>query len=110
MKNSRNKGKNGELEFCKLAREHGHTARRSQQFSGDKQDGDPDVIIDTPVAIHTEVKRRESGNIDQWLAQATDDAREGAIPVVAHRRNGEKWKITLSADDFFRLIGKGSEK
>ena len=100
MTNSRRKGKVGELEFCRLARKHGYDAYRSQQYSGDKEKGDPDVK-GLP-GLHPEIKRRERLDLDGWLAQARSES-SGCIPIVAHRRNNEKWKITMDADDFFEI-------
>ena len=37
------------------------------------------------------------------LQQATRDAKNGEIPIVAHRKNGEKWKVTMWASDWFKL-------
>ena len=100
MTNSRQKGAKGEREFAKLARSHGFDAYRSQQFSGHKEKGDPDVVIK---GLHPEIKRREKLDLDTWLAQAKSECKDGAIPIVAHRKNNEKWKVTMGADDFFKL-------
>lgn len=98
--NSREKGKKGEREFARLCREHGFAnARRSQQYSG--INGDADVV--GLEGIHIEVKRVEKLNIEKALQQSIRDSKEGEIPIVAHRRNREEWKITMRADDFFKL-------
>lgn len=90
--NSRDKGKRGELEFAHYLKERGIEARRGQQFSGG---GDsPDVVTDL-TGVHFEVKRREAGNPYHWLKQATDDAGISKIPIVAHRRNDQKWMAIL---------------
>ena len=98
--NSKEKGKKGEREFAKLCREHGFAnARRSQQYSG--INGDADVV--GLEGIHIEVKRVERLNIDEAMKQSIRDSKEDEIPIVAHRRNREEWKITMRADDFFKL-------
>lgn len=94
---SREKGKRGEREFAKLCREFGYNARRGQQYNG--LDGEDVVGLD---GIHVEVKRVEKLNIEKALQQAEKD-RQGKIPIVAHRKNGEKWKITMRAEDWFIL-------
>ena len=97
-KMSRDKGKVGEREVVHLLKDHGIEARRGQQFCG--ASGDPDVVTD---GLHIEVKRRERLNIEEAMQQARADAREGTIPTVWHRRNGEKWKVTLDAENFIDL-------
>ena len=98
--NSREKGKKGEREFARLCREHGFAnARRSQQYSG--INGDADVV--GLEGIHIEVKRVERLNIDEAMKQSIRDSREGEMPIVAHRRNREEWKVTMRAEDWFEF-------
>mgnify|MGYP001343387341 CR=1 FL=1 len=97
--NSREKGKKGEREFARLCREHGFAnARRGQQFSG--IEGKDVVGLE---GIHIEVKRVERLNIEQALQQAERDKKKGEIPIVAHRRNREAWKVTMRAEDWFEF-------
>lgn len=104
--NSREKGKAGEREFAALCRKHGfENARRGQQFSG--IEGKDVVGLD---GIHIEVKRVERLNIEQALQQAERDKKEGEIPIVAHRRNREEWKVTMKAKDWFELYRAWREK
>ena len=98
--NSREKGKRGERELAKVLRDLGYNTRRGQQYSG--LQGDADVIgIE---GLHIECKRVERGlNLDEALNQSVRDAREGELPVVMHRRNKERWKVTLYLEDFDKL-------
>ena len=97
--NSREKGKAGEREFAALCRKHGfENARRGQQYSG--IEGKDVIGLD---GVHIEVKRVERLNIEQALQQAERDKKENEIPIVAHRRNRESWKITMRAEDWFEL-------
>jgi len=97
--NSKRKGKRGELEFSNLCKEHGFNTRRSQQYSG--INGDADVVgLD---GIHVEVKRVERLNISNAMQQAIRDSKEGEIPIVAHRKNRENWKVTMKLDDWFKF-------
>ena len=99
--NSRNKGKKGELEIVHVLKDLGFAeVRRGQQFSG--ANGDADVV--GIKGIHIEVKRRERTDIHNWLCQAIQDAREGELPVVFHRRNHEEWKASCRLCDFTELI------
>ena len=104
--NSREKGKRGERELASVLRDLGHQARRGQQFSG--LYGDADVI--GVEGLHIECKRVEKGlNLEKALEQSTRDAREGEVPVVMHRRNNERWKVTLYLEDF-DAVWKGRSK
>ena len=37
------------------------------------------------------------------MKQAIEDSGEEEMPVVAHRKNREDWKITMLADDWFEI-------
>ena len=97
--NSRAKGKAGELELAQLLRAYGYTARRGQQYSG--ANGDADVV--GLQGVHIECKRVERLNIDNAMQQSINDARELELPVVMHRRNGKRWLVTMTLDDFMNL-------
>ncbi|MGE0576144.1 MAG: hypothetical protein AB7F22_07780 [Reyranella sp.] len=105
MKNSRAKGKAGELELAKKLRERGYGARRGQQFKGGADSPD---VVGLP-GFHIEAKRVEgkTKGVYAWLAQAISDASEGATPVVMHRANGEEWVAILRLDDFLNLLWTG---
>ena len=96
MTNSRRKGKEGELELSHILAGYGFDTRRGQQYSGATGDAD---VVGVP-GIHIECKRCETTLIDDWLDQATRDAREGEIPVVMHRRSRKVWKATMSLADY----------
>lgn len=97
---SRNKGKGGELEFAnKLGwMMNDPNVRRGRQFCGGQDS--PDVRNDDCLPkVHVEVKRAESLSLYKALAQAEEDAGEGKIPVVAHRRNNRPWVLIIRMDD-----------
>ena len=95
--NSRAKGAQAEREVAKIFTSCGFPARRGQQFSGIGES--PDVVCPTLTNIHIEVKRVEMLNIEAAYQQADRDAK-GKLPIVVHRKKGEKWKVTLSLADF----------
>ena len=97
--NSKQKGAAGERELSHFLGKFGFCARRSQQYAGANGDAD---VVGVP-GLHIECKRVERLNIDNALAQATKDARDGEIPIVFHRKNRTKWKVTLSADLFMYI-------
>lgn len=98
---SRTKGKVGELELAALLKFHGFDARRGQQFSGGKDS--PDVVCEALKDFHFECKRVESGNLYNWMTQATNDA-DGKIPVVMHRKSRQDWVAILPAGLFLQLL------
>ncbi len=100
--NSRAKGKRGELELAAYLREHGHQARRGQQFSGTETSAD--VVCASLPGVHLECKRVEAGNPYAWLDQAIRDC-GSKLPVVAHKRNRRDWIAVLRFDDLLKLLG-----
>lgn len=103
--NSRRKGKAGELELAHYLTERGYDARRGQQFSA--ANGDPDVIGLS--GVHIECKRVERLDLDSALEQSVRDARAGEVPVVIHRKNRQKWRVTMLLDDFLDMYGGNHE-
>ena len=104
--NSRSKGCRGEREWRDQLREEGFTARRGQQFAGGADS--PDVICEELKALHMEVKRVQNLNLDKACEQAEKDSC-GKSWIVAHRKNNKKWKVTMSANLFFKLLREGME-
>lgn len=98
MTNSRAKGAEGERQFARLCRDNGFDCRRGQQFSG--IEGEDVVGLR---GIHIECKRVEKLNIENAMVQSRRDAKEDEIPIVAFRRNHEKWKVCMDAEDWFDL-------
>ena len=98
--NSNRKGKNGELEFVNLCKEHGfYKARRSQQYAGINSDAD---VVGLP-ELHVEVKRVERLNIDKAIEQSERDKATDTMGMVAHRKNNKDWLITMKAEDWFEI-------
>ena len=100
--NSRNKGKNGELELCRTLREYGFECRRGQQYCGSSGDAD---VIGLP-GIHIECKRVEHLNLYDAVGQSARDAREGELPAVFHRKNHCEWLVTMRLSDWVQIYGE----
>lgn len=98
--NSRAKGKRGELEWASFCRQNGYDCRRTAQYCG--KTGDASDVVGLP-GIHQEVKRVERLDLTAAMSQAQRDKKPGELPIVAHRRNGEEWMVTMSAEDWFLL-------
>ena len=101
MTNSRAKGAKGERELARKLREYGYDCRRGQQYCG--ANGDADVV--GLEGIHIECKRVERLNIEDAIAQAKRDAREGELPAVFHRKNNHEWLVTMPLPDWMRMYG-----
>lgn len=94
--NSRNKGKVGELELSHILSDYGFNVRRGQQYCGANGDAD---VVGLPY-LHIECKRVENLNLDKAMEQAMSDCKQDEIPIVVHRKNRKKWKVTMNLDDF----------
>ena len=102
MANSRQKGKRGELEWSAKLNElvPGSNARRGRQYKGTEDS--PDVVCDLP--IHWEVKRRQALNVHRAVETCREECGVNQWPAVAHRRDNERWVVSMDAEDFARLI------
>lgn len=97
--NSRNKGKAGELEISHIMQEYGFDVHRGQQHKGGADSPD---VYGIP-GIHAEIKRVERLNISEAMAQSIRDSEGIDIPAVFHRKNREKWMVTMRLDDWILL-------
>ena len=97
--NSRRKGADGERELAQELMKLGFETRRGQQFCG--ANGDADVV--GVEGLHIECKRVEALNIDKAMEQSRRDARDNEVPVVMHRKNRQKWLVTMDLVEFIRL-------
>lgn len=100
--NSKQKGKDGELEFANKCKEYGFpNVRRTAQYNGKELESKADVV-GLPY-LHVEVKRVEALNIDAAMEQAIRDNAGKDMPIVVHRKNGKKWKVTMELDTFMEI-------
>jgi Holliday junction resolvase len=100
--NSRAKGKRGERAWAAELREQGYAARRGVQYAGGVDS--PDVVCDALPQCHFEVKLTEALRLHDAVAQALADRLDGQLAIVAHRRSRDRWLVTMTAEDFFRLV------
>jgi hypothetical protein len=105
-KNSRQKGKRGELLWCRELGAMGFPGRRGQQFRGG---GDsPDVVCDALPNLHAEVKNGVTG-MDlgtKLLSDACSQAREECGDrrwYVAWKPNNKVWRVTYLCPQTFVL-------
>jgi Holliday junction resolvase len=104
-KNSKRKGKTGELELAKKLREYGYSARRSVQYNGKEEEGQAD-LLGLP-GIHIECERTERFSLYEAMDQAKRDSKgTGNMPAVFHRKNHCDWVVVLSLDDFMKIYSE----
>jgi len=111
MINSRQKGKIGELEAVHYLSNLGLKCHRTQQYCG--KTGKADIEFEDEninKLLHVEVKRNETLNIEKALEQAERDVEHGKYALVLHRKNRDYWKVTMRADDFFRLLFRNKNR
>ena len=100
---ARSKGARGEREFASLLRDHGFESQRSARNGKTDEDVEHNIS-----GVHFEVKRVERLQIDKWVKQAERDAKD-KIPIVVYRKNGDKWRAVIPAEELLKLLGGSSE-
>ncbi len=103
--NSKRKGAEFERKLANILKEHGYDCRRGQQYCG--ANGDADVV--GLQGIHIEAKAVEQLNIHEAMKQAIDDAREGELPAVFHKKNRQRILVTMTLEDWLTLYERGKE-
>ena len=93
MIKSRAKHLRGAREFSALCRQAGF-AEASSTHGSIKTGGLPGLSV--------EVRRAQRLHLEHAMDAAAEAAGEN-IPVLAHRSDGQPWRITLGLEDFFRL-------
>ena len=105
--NSRAKGVRGELAVAHLFQKYGYKAERGQQHDG--MSGHADVV-GVPY-LWIEAKWREELNLEQAMQQAERDCSElrrqgeDSLPVVVHKKNRQKWSVTMRLYDLISMTG-----
>ena len=103
MINSCQKGKRVERELRDVLREAGYSsAERGQQRAGSPDS--PDVRCKELPALHFECKGVQNLSIWPTMAKAVEDAGPDQMPVVAHKKNGTKFLVTMRIEDWLTLI------
>ena len=104
---SRRKGSRAEVAVVHALRRAGWDADTSRNVLEGRRTGD-DIVWDGPASI--EVKDVTKLDLSGWLRQAQANAGD-RVGVVWHKKRGtaqaEGWYVTMSGEDFLRLIGDG---
>ena len=101
MINSKSKGAKGERELANILKDYGFNTRRGQQYNG--LEGEDIVGLDY---IHIECKRVENLNLDKAMQQSKKDSKEYQMPTVFHRKNKQKWLVTMELDDWIEIYSE----
>ena len=101
MINSRSKGAKGERELANILKDYGYNTRRGQQYNG--LEGEDIVGLDY---IHIECKRVENLNLDKAMQQAKRDSKDYQMSTVFHRKNKQKWLVTMELDNWIELYNE----
>ena len=100
--NSRAKGARAERQWRDQLREVGFLkAFRGQQYCGAA--GNADVVCPELPSFFFECKAVQNLNVLNAMKQAISDAGD-KTPVVAHKKNGEPWLVTMLAADWLELV------
>jgi len=107
--NSRAKGARAERQWRDQLREAGFLkAFRGQQYCGAA--GNADVVCPELPSFYFECKAVQNLNVLNAMKQAIADcplqSNDGQkqTPVVAHKKNGEPWLVTMLAADWLELV------
>lgn len=103
--NSRRKGAKGELELVKELKKYGYDVTRPAQYRGNTGNASD---VEGLQGIHIECKRVEQLRLKEWMEQAIHDAQaegKGNLPAVFHRKNRDRWYVTMCLDDWLTLYG-----
>lgn len=99
-RSSQRKGRAGEIELSIILRDYGISATPGEPLNYGTV---PDLVgID---GIHAEVKRVERLNVPEAMRQAIRDSEKfkDGLPALFHRRNREKWLVTMQLDDWMKI-------
>ena len=99
-KAERERGKRGERYVANRIRDRlGIKAHRGNQYQGGPDSPD---VTGLP-GYHIEVKNVNRLELHKAIAQSTNDAGEGEVPIVIHHRDREPWYVNMPFEDFLDM-------
>lgn len=97
-RSARNKGLNGERELVNILKDQlGDVVQEIKRNLEQTRTSGADILIENYVI---EVKRQENISVIKWYKQASDSCKAGQIPLVAFRKNGGRWYVTMALEDW----------
>ena len=105
-KSSRDKGASGERELAGVLTYLLGNQTVQRELSQTRDGGCDLVLKSTAGDVNVEVKRveRRSPDIYGWLGQCDASCDNGQLAVVAWRPSRRGWTVTMSVEDFARLV------
>lgn len=100
----RRKGVAGEREVRDAFRAGGFDCDRTPNSGGLRILGD----LYGSVPAHIEVKRQEAARPWLWFEQASSEAPEGVMPVVAFRRSRSPWLAIVPLEELVALMARAA--
>lgn len=98
-KMSQRKGRNAELELCRILNDNGVSATPGTALN---YGAEPDIR--GVEGVHVECKRCESLRLSQWLEQAQRDSEKfGGLPAVFFRKSREDWNVVMPLTAWLEL-------
>ena len=99
-RSSRQRGQSAERELCALLNDAlGTHVKRNL---GQERDSGADITLGK---YGIQVKYVKALNISKaWEQACIDSEVSGLEPLVAHRKPGEHWKVTMDVEEFVRLV------
>lgn len=95
----RRRGASAERELAALLSESlGTVVKRNL---GQSREGGDDITIGK---YRIECKRHNKLAIPAWLRQVEEACKDGDVPIVAFRQDGQPWRVVLRLDDFLPLL------
>ena len=103
-RHSRQKGKRGEREAVKIARDYLYADRawRTAQFMG--KDGGQADVQDVLPGFHVEVKWYATMALYGILDQAVRDMKAGELPLLMLRADKRPWMLCIRAEDVDEFV------
>lgn len=99
---SRDKGARFERWVADYFTQEGYMCHRTAQYCG--KTGDAPDVMGLPY-VHVECKAyHDTEWDDSWMQQAIRDSQGKKIPIVIHKVDYRKPKVTMQADDCARMI------
>ena len=100
--NSKDKGARFERQIADYFTQEGYVAFRTAQYCGNT--GEAPDVSGVPY-LHIECKSYKDTEWDpKWIEQAYRDCKSGYIPVVIHKTDYHKPKVTMSGRDFSHMM------
>lgn len=103
-KSQQRKGRGGEIELAGILQDYGYLVEPGEAVSYGRT---PD-LVGLP-GVHIECKRVEKLNVSEAMKQSIRDSEKfkDGVPALFHRKNREKWLVTMRLSDWIELYGKG---